>query len=341
MPTEAGSVETIFSPTFYVTDDLLADLPAYNLPKGGAWPTGWRKFDNHAENVRLDFQNPQVAIRTKDRGVLGYVPGEEDEISVTAITHAPTLQDLLFSTNLRKAEAAAQTQVVVLDISGTATAAGTMLVDPGGLASPVSVAIASADTAAAAATKVAAETYTGYTDAVEDTDNVRFTASAAGYKPAPSVSGVPAGLTATFTVVTRGAEDTTAAYLDKSFRHLFMVGIEGMVAEGALFDTERIARFFAYRVTPAEEGGGGRRGGGGGGGGGGRRRGGGGGGGGADPGAMQWGWSGDDAWYQVALNIECLPNANAATKLTAAGYPTALHDPNGRANLFFPKVPAV
>lgn len=217
-----------------------------------------------------------------------------------------------------------------------------MLVNPGGI-TPVSVAIASADTASAAATKIAAATYPGYTAAAAGAV-VTFTATVAGTGGSTSVSGTPTGLTAVFATTTPGGPKVTAGYLDPTFRPTFRIGIEGSAAEGGLFPEDQMVRFFGLKVTPAEAGGGGR----GGGGGGGRRGGGGGGGGGrggagvnADPGRVVMGFAGDGGNLQVALNIEFLPDPNAATVLSAAGYPTAVHDPNGRAVFYNHEIPTV
>lgn len=333
MPTPAGSVETILSPTFHITNDLTVDLPARSLPRGGAMPAGWRLFDYHAENVKVDFQKTDIAIRTKDKGVLGYVPGEDSEISVEVTTHAPTFEDLLLSTGMRKATAAAAAEVLSLTITAAATGTANATVTLDGTAT--TVALTTGDTASGVATKIRAATFPGYTTGGAGA-TVTFTAAAAGFKGTSSYNPGTTGATGTMTTTTYGGTEITSAYQDPNYRQYVMICIEGFAQEGGLFDENQLVRFFGYRGTPAESGGG--RGGGGGGGGGGRRRGGGGGGGrggaNAEPGQMQWGWAGEDSWLQVKLNLEFLPNANAAAKLTAAGYPLALHDPNGRANLF-------
>ena len=343
MTTPAGTTGTIFNPTFLV-GPLTADLPKRSDPKGTV-PTGFRKFENLADNLQVDFQNSQIAVDTVDNGTLMYIPGRNAEISLTAVTHSPTWQDMLWSTGMREAIAAAATQVSVLTLSGTASASGTMLINPGGI-TPVSVAIASTDTAAAAATKIAAATYPGYTDAVgtgADDDVVTFTAAAAGAKGTPSVSGTPTGLTATFTTTTVGGPKVTAGIVDRTYKHYFRLIVEGDAEEGGLFPESQLVRLFGFKVTPAEEGGGGG-GRGGGGGGGGRRRGGGGGGrgggGGASPGAVPLGYAGEGANYAVALNIEFLSDPNAAAALTTAGYPSAIHDPDGRAVWYNHEIPA-
>ncbi len=259
MPTPAGTGGTIFSPSFYVGPTTAA-LPMRTDPMGTV-PTGWRKFKNLADNVSVDFQNPQIPVRTKDAGVLFYIPGDEAEISVTAVTHSPLWQDMLWSTGMREAIDAAKVQVSTITVTGTATAAGTMLVNPGGI-TPVSIAIASTDTAAGAATKIAAGVYAGYTTAASG-GAVTFTASAAGVKGTPSVSGTPAGLTATFTTPTLGAQQVTAGILDRTYKHYFQMYIEGFAEEGGLFPEKQMVRFFGLKVTPAEEGGGGGGGGGG------------------------------------------------------------------------------
>lgn len=327
MTTLAGTGGTIFTPTIYVGGPT-AVLPKRSDPMG-TLVAGWRKFQNLADNISVDFQNPQIAVRTKDNGVLFYMPSGEDEISLTAQTHSPTWEDTLWTTGMREAIAAALAQVSTLTLSGTATASGNIVVNPGGI-TPVSIAIASADTAAAAATKVAAGTYPGYT-AQATSGVVTFTATVAGVKATPSVSGAPTGLTAAFTTTAAGAPKVTAGILDKSYKHYFRIYIEGFAGEGGMFPESQMVRFFGMRVTPAEEGGGGRGGGGrrgGGGGGGGGRR---GGGGQADPGKVVMGFSGEGGNFSVALNIEFLSDPNAAAALTAAGYPVSVHDPAGRA----------
>jgi hypothetical protein len=335
MTTPRGSGGTIFSPKIYVgTPD--AALPSRNLPIDGEWPTGWRRFENLADNITVDFQNPQVPVRSIDNGVLFYMPSGEDEVSVLATTHTPEWQDHLWSTGMREAIAAATAQVSVLALTGTATADGSILVNPGGI-TPVSIALVDTDTAAAAATKIAAGTYPGYTPAVTGSTNVTFTATDVGTGGSTSVSGVPAGLTGTFSTTTAGGPKVTAGILDKDYRHYLRLGIEGYAEEGGLFDEVQTVRFFGMKCTPAEAGGG--RGGGGGGGGGGRAGGGGGGGGGgrggggsnASPGAVPMGYAREGGNYQVALNLEFLPDPTAAAAFTTAGYPEALHDPIGRA----------
>jgi uncharacterized membrane protein YgcG len=341
LPTPAGSGVTIFNPKFWISDTLTSDLPDADLALGAAWPTGWRLFDNHAENVKIDFQNPQVAIRTKDRGVLDYIPGDEDEISLTVQTHAPEFQDLLYTTNTRKYLAAATMQVLTLTVTAAATATASANVTVNGTMVPV--ALTTGDATTAVATKIRAASFTGYTTGGTGAV-VTFTATTAGAKGAYAYDANGTGATATFAVTTPGRGAITASIMDKTYRHYMMVGVEGYAKAGGLFTEDHIARFMAFRATPAEEGGGRRGGGGGGGGGGGRRRGGGGGGGrggGGDPGSMQWGWAGEDGWLQVSLNVECLSNPNASTLLTDANYPTGIHDPLGRAVLYFTETPAV
>jgi hypothetical protein len=333
--TPAGTTFTILTPTIWVSTDTDVALPKRSLGYQEDWPTGWEKFENLVENINVDFQNPQIPIPTKDHGILGYMPSGDDSLSLTAMTNAPKWQHLLWSTGMQEHIDAAKTQVTVLTLSGTASASGTMLVNPGGI-TPVSIAIASSDTAAAAATKVAAGTYAGYA-AVASGAAVTFTASAAGAKGAPSVSGTPAGLTAVFSTTTEGVPKVTAGILNKDYRPYFRIGIEGTGQEGGLFTEDEMIRFFGMKVTPAEAaGGGGGRGGGGGGGG---RRGGGGGGGrgggaNANPGSVVFGWAGEGGNLQVALNIEFLTDPNAAAAFTAAGYPTSIQDSVGRAAWF-------
>lgn len=335
MTTPAASGVTILTPTIWTGTDNVA-LPLRGLAMGEDWPAGWKKFQNVADNITIDFQNPQIPIRTKDNGVIAYMPSGEDEISLSAVTHAPEWEHLLWTTGMQSSVAAASAQVTTLTITGTATAGGTMLVNPGGI-TPVPIALINTDTASAAATKVAAGTYPGYTP-VANAGVVTFTATAAGVKGTPSVSGTPTGLTAVFATTTSGANEVTAGILNKDYRTYFRVGVEGFAAEGGLFDEDHFVRFFGMKVTPAEAGGGrgggggggGRRGGGGGGGGGGR----GGGGVNADPGRIVAGWAGEGGNVQVALNIEFLSDPNAATAFSTAGYPVAVHDPAGRAAWF-------
>lgn len=354
MPTPEGTRETILYPDFWITTDLAAELPdasaGRHKPDTNPMPTGWRHFDNHAKNVDLDYQNPMVKIQTKDKGLLGFVPGGEEQIDVSVATHAPTFQDLLFTTGMRSAMAAAIAQIQTLTIttgnSGGSSETVNVSLDSGtGELTVFPVVIAAGTDASAAAAAIRATSFTGFT--VGGTGAaVIFTATTAGPRLPGAFQGAGsvAGTMAAPSPAGRGQID--AAYQDPTYRHFFMICVEGLSPEGGLFDKDKLARALFFKVTPAEEGGGGggRRGGGGGGGGGGRRRGGGGGGGGGrgggqgEPGKVPWGWSGEDAWLQVALSIETLSNALAKDKLIAAGYPEAVHDPRNRHVLYFQDV---
>lgn len=336
MTKPVGTGGTIFNPAVWVNEDPDAPLPSIDLPLGTdmtAVDPGYRKFDDLADNITVDFANPQVAVESVDNGTLFFLPSGDDGISLTATTQQPTWTDALWSTGMREAVQVAKAQISVLTIGGTtASAGGNMLVNPGGI-TPVSIAIASSDTPAAAATKVAAGTYPGYAAAAVGAV-VTFTAATAGTKGAPSVSGTPAGLTASFTTSTKGSPLVTAGILDKSHRNFFRLVIEGFAEEGGLFEEDQMVRFFGLRCTPAEEGGGGggrggggRRGGGGGGGGGGRR----GGGTAANPGSVVMGYAREGSHFQVALSVQFLPDPLAASVLTTAGYDVAVHDQDGRA----------
>ncbi len=347
MPTPSGSFHSILFPDFWITNDLLADLPdasaGRHKPVTNPMPTGWRHFDNHSKNVDLDYKNDQIPIQTKDAGLLGFVPGGNEQIDVSVATHAPTFQDLLFSTGLRRAIAAAVAQINSLTLSAGNTAGTSVTVnvnlDTGtGILTAFPVVIIATQTADQAAATIRATAFTGHTTGGTG-PTVTFTSIATGSRVSATFQGA-GSVAGTMTTPTKGRGQIDAAYQDPKYRYHFMVCIEGEVQEGGLFATRKLARALFFNVTPAEEGGGGgkRGGGGGGGGGGGRRKGGGGGGGRggqADPGKLSWGWSGEDAWLQVALALETLKNPAATTKLTAANYPLAVHDPQGRHVLYF------
>lgn len=331
MTTLAGTTGTIFAPALWASFDPTAALPKRNLPMGADFLSPWERLEFIGENINLDFANPFVEVPTKDHGPLMYIPGDGDGLSAQILLMAPKWKHLLLTTGMQESVSAATTQVSKITLSGTASAGGNILVNPGGI-TPVSIALASSDTAAQAATKIAAGTYTGYTPVASGAE-VTFTATAAGAKGTPTVSGTPAGLTATFTTPTEGFDEVAAGILNPNYLPRLRLVIEGFAQEGGLFPEDRMVRLFGFNVTAAEVGGGGgggRRGGGGGGGGGGRRGGGRGGGGGANPGSVSFGWKGDDANLEVALDIKFLPDANAAADLTTAGYPEAIQDRLGR-----------
>jgi uncharacterized membrane protein YgcG len=330
--TPAGTTGTIFNPSVWVSFDPAAALPKRSLPLGSAFETPWEKIENFADNIPIDFANPQLEVDTRDHGVLFYMPAGGDGVSFPLVTEAPKWEHLLLSTGMQEFVDVAKAQVTTITMSGTATAGGTMLVNPGGI-TPVSIAIASADTAAAAAGKIAAGVYPGYAVAAVGAV-VTFTAASAGSKGAPSVSGTPAGLTATAATPTEGVDEVTAGILNRFYQPRFRIIVEGFAAEGGLFPESQMVRLFFFRATSAEVGGGG--GARGGGGGGGRRAGGGGGGGarggggGASPGSITAGWAGEGGHLRVALDIKALPDPGAAAALTLAGYPAPVQDPVGR-----------
>lgn len=331
MTTPAGTAGTIFNPRVWVSFDPEAALPKRSLPMGADFLTPWERIQNFAENIPIDFANPQIVVDSKDNGDLFYMPAGGDGLSFPLVTEEPKWQHLLLSTGMQESVDAAKAQITTITLSGTATAGGTMLVNPGGI-TPVPIAIASSDTAAAAAGKIAAGVYAGYAAAAVGAV-VTFTAATAGSKGAPSVSGTPAGLTATLATPTEGVDEVTAGILNRFYQPRFRIVIEGEAQEGGLFPEKQMVRLVLFRATSAEvTGGGGARGGGGGGG---ARRGGGGGGGrggggGASPGSITAGWAGDGGNVRVALDVKALPDPGAAAAATTAGYPPSIQDPQGR-----------
>lgn len=343
MTTPAGTTGTVLNPSVWVDFTATAALPLRNLPLGADFLTPWEKIENFSDNIPIDFANPQLAVTTRDRGDLFYMPAGGDGVSLQLATHGPKWQHLLLSTGMQEHVDAAKAQVTTLTLSGTASAGGNILVNPGGI-TPVSIAIASSDTATAAATKIAAGTYPGYAAAAVGAV-VTFTAATPGAKGAPSVSGTPTGLTATLATPTLGAEEVTAGILNRFYQPRFRLVIEGYAVEGGLFPTSQMIRLFGFSCTSAEvqSTGGGRGGGGGGGGGGGRRGGGGGrgGGGAANPGSVTAGWAGEGGNVQVALDVKFLADTTASAALTTAGYPVPIQDPVGRFAWYNHNIPPI
>lgn len=319
---------------------MTAAFPKRSDPRGTV-PPGWRKFQNFADNVKIDFQNSQIPVRTKDNGVLFYMPSGEDEISLTAQTHSPNWQDMLWTTGMREAVAAAQNEIATLVLSAGNTAASAVTVTirlfaGNGTFTDYPVSIAATQTADQAAATIRGTAFAGYTTGGTGA-TVTFTATTAGERGDATFTG--SGSVAGTMTITQAAPKVTAGILDKGFKHYFRIFIEGFAEEGGLFAENQLVRFFGMKVTPAEAGGGR----GGGGGGGGRRGGGGGRGGGgqADPGSVVMGFSGEGGNFSVALNIEFLSDPGAAAALSAAGYPVAVHDPAGRAAWYNHEIPAV
>lgn len=138
----------------------------------------------------------------------------------------------------------------------------------------------------------------------------------------------------TATPPVEGRPKLTGGYFEPNKKQPFMLGIEGISPAGGFFEEDHIVRAFAYNVEVAAEEGGGGRGGGGGGGGGGRRGGGGGGGGGgqAQPGQIAMNYSGEQAYTQLAIQVECQPEPNLAAVYEGTDYPSNLVDPYKRFN---------
>lgn len=220
-------------------------IPGPHLAYGDAMPTGWKPIVDTVNGYQVTFRNPRAAITSEERGRIGQVPAG-DEGTAIALQFRSVEFDLLKKISaIQSRTLTTRTQVVTLTLSGTASAGGTAIVDPGGAPQPI--VLASADTAAAAATKVGAATYTGYTDVVASAA-ITFTATAAGRKGAPSVTGLPAGLTGTWTNTTLGIGETEIGELDKNVPMAFMLAIEGIATAGSFFDEERWIRYVFYNV---------------------------------------------------------------------------------------------
>lgn len=220
-------------------------IPGPHLAYGDPMPTGWNPIVDTVNGYQVTFRNPRAAITSEERGRIGQVPAG-DEGTAIALQFRSIEFDLLKKISaIQSRTLTTRTQVVTLTLSGTASAGGTAIVDPGG--APQSIALASADTAAAAATKVGAATYTGYTDVVS-TASITFTATAAGRKGAPSVTGLPTGLTGVWTNTTLGIGETEVGELDKNVNMAFMLAIEGIATAGSFFDEERWIRYVFYNV---------------------------------------------------------------------------------------------
>lgn len=221
-------------------------IPGPHLAYGDPMPTGWNPIVDTVNGYQVTFRNPRAAITSEERGRIGQVPAG-DEGTAIALQFRSIEYDLLKKISaLQSRTLASRTQSVLLVLSGTASAGGNAVVDPGG--TPVSIALASSDTAAQAATKVAAGTYTGWTATVEATSGVRFVATAAGRKGAPSVTGLPTGLTGAWTNTTLGINETEVGELDKNVDMSFMLAVEGIATAGSFFDEERWIRYVFYNV---------------------------------------------------------------------------------------------
>ena len=298
---------------YWAPNDGTVPLPGRHVPY--AKPTaslipglGWEPIMDTVNGYIITPTNPRVAITSEERGEIGRVSGGGEGVSVGQQFRSLSFDLWKKIAAQQSRTKAASTQATVLTISGTATGGGTYNINPGGL-TPVPIAIASSDTAAAAATKVAAGTYTGYT-AVAAGAVVTFTATSSGYKGEPSITGTVAGLTATFGTGGRGGSETEISELDKAVDMGLMLCIDGQVAAGSLFTERRWVRFIAYNAENTAN----------------------------SDGAFRH--DGADAVFSPSATFQCLPAVEYDSGLfTANDFTSADLDPNRRQNYFWISAP--
>ena len=286
-------------------------IPGPHLAYGDAMPTGWNPIVDTVNGYQVTYRNPRAAITSEERGRIGQVAAGDEGVACALQYRSIDFDLLKLISALQSRTLAARTQVETVTISGTSTA-GTVLVNPGGLATPVPITVGAAGTSTAAATAIAAGTYTGWTAAAVGSV-VTFTASSTGYKGQPSVvNGTSTGLTFTTAVTTSGMNTTEVAELDKNVPMGFMLSIEGIATAGSFFTNRRWIRYVFYNVENTAN---------------------------ADHILRH---SGADAAFAPSATLEGLPVVSyTSTMLEGSGLTSADLDKNKRSNIFYIDAPQV
>lgn len=223
---------------------------------------GWKRWWGMNDGITMSYLDPQAAIQTSDRGILGQVSTGAHGLSMASQSKTPILEFMDWFTKQATRTVAAvggTNEVQTLTVTGTATAAGNAVIV---LNDEVySVAIASGDTAAVAAGKIrVAANYSptlvnwGVSGATAD---VIYTSTVPGPLTRTFAAYMPAGLSGTFVETTPGATPTKAGgsikYQDPNGEYGSVQGftlmVEGIAPAGSWADYALYTRTIIHQVS--------------------------------------------------------------------------------------------
>lgn len=225
---------------------------------------GWYRWWGMNDGLTLNINDPQAAIQTSDRGVLGQISTGAHGLALASQSKTPIMKFLdWFTKQATKAlgPVGGTAEVQTLSLSGTATAAGNAVIV---LNDEVySVPLAMGDTAASAAAKLAnAASYApkliGWTPTnPASSSNVVYTATGPGAKTRQFFVALPAGLSGSLARTTPGTNPTSAAgelsWFDPNGEYgsvqRFSVIIEGVAPAGSWRDEATYTRTVVHQVN--------------------------------------------------------------------------------------------
>lgn len=260
----------------------------YNEP----YPTGWIELIDLMAGAEVVTRSPREGIFSDKRGRIGSVPasaggggggggrggrrggggggrgggGRGGGRGTAGQGHGASVgfQALTFNSDFwrlvnkySKVVLAASTKVTEIKFLTGASSSTNVTVGDGVVSA--TVAVASSDTAAQVATKVAAATLTGYTLAVKSgaTDTVVVTAAATGRKPDIVFGAGTSGVTLRVgdpLVTTMGHPGANINHVEKDKEFNWMIAIDGLASAGSFFAVDTLVRIILPRVENTEDG---------------------------------------------------------------------------------------
>jgi hypothetical protein len=251
-------------------------LPGFDIPFGGAMPTGWNQIYDLTGPLAVRPRNPRDEIQGEFHSRLGSIRGGGGGggrggggggggggrggaggggggpgVSIAFEVRTPEYELWRKGNSFGKTIVGSQTAKRELKVTAGATTGGNLLVTPPG-GPAVSIAVLGTDaTAPAIATKIAAGTFTGWTVAVKAgaTDTVVFTAAAPGLKNGiPAFAPAGTGVAATWSTVDPGHWGITTSYVEPEGQHHVMFCAEFIPQSGSqssgFFPQQSLVRFF-------------------------------------------------------------------------------------------------
>ena len=97
----AGEKITMLKPKVYLAPPVTV-LPAMSLPRDGAWPAGWMRYQNFVNGLTIAFNNPKEAFNTSDNGRIANFPNGQDSITIESTTRTPRMQFLKWINGFKK-----------------------------------------------------------------------------------------------------------------------------------------------------------------------------------------------------------------------------------------------
>lgn len=266
----AGFAYAVLHPTIYIAklDPITG--------RGPQWPNrtavrvnpvtvkaqGWERWWGHNDGLTLNILDPQAAIQTSDRGILGQVSTGAHGVSLASQSKTPILKFSDWFTKqatLSLAAVGGTPEVQTLTLAGTtAAASGTAVVVLDNEVYTVPITAADTPTLAATALRNTANytpALTGWTPSGATT-NVIYTSTTPGNRTGTFSITLPSALTGSFAETTPGVAGTSAAgevtWFDPNGANgavqNFTVMIEGEAPPGSLTDSRLYIRTIVHSV---------------------------------------------------------------------------------------------